>query len=101
MSCVCKARIRTRAPPKNRIQRYLRATASAWHDLFYQHFDVWRDHQTFTAGSDLDDATFALHFDALRRVYPDRLEYERFIVQQKDTGVPVEVLQQPGFRSGA
>jgi len=77
------------------------STDSAWHDLFHQHFDIWRDHEAFTAGSDLDAASFARHFDALRHVYPDRLEYERFIVQQQDTCVPVEVLQQLGFRIGA
>jgi erythronate-4-phosphate dehydrogenase len=76
------------------------STASAWHDLFYQHFDIWRDHEALTAGSDLDDASFARHFDALRRVYPDRLEYERFIVQQQDSGTPTEVLKQLGFRTG-
>ena len=77
------------------------STASAWHDLFHQHFDIWRDHDAFTAGSNLDTKSFAQHFDALRRVYPDRLEYERFIVQQQETGVPVDVLQQLGFRTGA
>jgi erythronate-4-phosphate dehydrogenase len=89
-------------PPDRHLN--LKATdsaTSAWHDLFYQHFDIWRDHEAFTAGNDLDAASFARHFDALRRVYPDRLEYERFIVQQQDTCVPVEVLQQLGFRTGA
>jgi erythronate-4-phosphate dehydrogenase len=76
------------------------STALAWHDLFYQHFDIWRDHEALTAGSHLDDATFARHFDALRRVYPDRLEYERFIVQQQDSGAPAEVIQQLGFQIG-
>lgn len=76
------------------------STASAWQDLFYQHFDIWRDHEALTAGSRLDDASFARHFDALRRVYPDRLEYERFIVQQQDSGVPAEVMQQLGFQTG-
>ena len=77
------------------------SSVSAWHDLFRQHFDIWRDHEAFVAGSDLDDASFARHFDALRRIYPDRLEYERFIVQQQNTDVPDEVLQQLGFQTGA
>ena len=87
-------------PDQNLILQASDSTASAWHDLFYRHFDIWRDHEAFTAGSDLDTASFARHFDALRRVYPDRLEYERFIVQQQDTCVPVEVLQQLGFQTG-
>jgi erythronate-4-phosphate dehydrogenase len=71
---------------------------SAWHDLFQQHFDIWRDHEAFTGGSALDAESFARHFDALRRAYLDRLEYERFIVRQKNTGIPVQALEQLGFR---
>ncbi len=76
------------------------SNASAWQDLFCQHFDIWRDHEALTAGSHLDEASFARHFDALRRVYPDRLEYERFIVQQQDSGLPAELIQQLGFQTG-
>ena len=88
-------------PDQNLVLQTSDSIASAWHDLFYQHFDIWRDHEAFTAGSDLDDASFARHFDTLRRVYPDRLEYERFIVQRQVTGIPVDVLKQLGFRTGA
>jgi hypothetical protein len=28
--------------------------------------------------SELNDAEFARHFDSLRRVYPDRFEYDRY-----------------------
>jgi len=87
-------------PDKHLNLKTTNSNPSAWHNLFYQHFDIWRDHAAFTVGSDLDDASFARHFDALRRVYPDRLEYERFIVQQQNACVPVEVLQQLGFRTG-
>lgn len=74
---------------------------TAWHDLFYQHFDIWRDHDAFTGGSELDAESFARHFDELRRVYLDRLEYERFIVRQKNAGIPVQALEQLGFRIGS
>ena len=73
---------------------------SAWHELFYQHFDIWRDHEALISGSELDAASFAAHFDTLRRVYLDRLEYERFIVQPQNTEITVQVLQQLGFKTG-
>jgi len=73
---------------------------AAWHNLFQQHFDIWRDHEALISGSDLDPRSFAVHFDALRRVYPDRLEYERFIVQLSDTNLPVRAIQQLGFQIG-
>jgi len=74
-------------------------TASAWLELFHQHFNIWRDHDAFTAGSNLDTKSFVQHFDALRRVYPDRLEYGRFIVQHQNTGLPARDLQQLGFQT--
>ena len=87
-------------PDQNLVLHASDATTTAWYDLFNQNADIWRDHEAFTAGSNFDDATFARHFDALRRVYPDRLEYERFIVQHQDTGIPADVLLQLGFRTG-
>jgi len=73
--------------------------SSAWHDLFSRHFDIWPDHEAFTAGSHLDEKSFARHFDQLRRVYPDRLEYGRFIVQQQKPELPIVALQQLGFQT--
>ncbi|MCP4390287.1 MAG: 4-phosphoerythronate dehydrogenase [Gammaproteobacteria bacterium] len=70
----------------------------SWRDLFHQHCDIWRDHDAFTAGLAYDDETFAPHFDGLRRVYPDRLEYERFSVDRQSTGLPPTTLQQLGFQ---
>ncbi len=87
-------------PDKHLTLQATDSISSAWHDLFHQHFDIWRDHEAFIAASDLEAKSFAQHFDALRRVYPERLEYERFIVQQQNTGLPVEVLQQLGFQTG-
>ncbi|MCP4331356.1 MAG: 4-phosphoerythronate dehydrogenase [Gammaproteobacteria bacterium] len=49
-----------------------------WQDLLRRHCDIRRDHDAFVGGHDLDDDAFAAHFDGLRRVYPDRLEYPRF-----------------------
>ena len=76
------------------------SVAKAWHDLFRQHFDIWRDHEALISGSEMDPKSFAVHFDALRRVYLDRLEYERFIVQPKNSGIPVQAIQQLGFQIG-
>ena len=73
---------------------------TAWHDLFRQHFDIWRDHEALVSARELDSKLFAAHFDALRRVYLDRLEYERFIVQTKNTSIPVQAIQQLGFQIG-
>ena len=49
-----------------------------WQQLFTRHHDIWQDHLALTQSSTLSDAEFALHFDSLRRVYPQRFEYERY-----------------------
>jgi erythronate-4-phosphate dehydrogenase len=49
-----------------------------WQRLFAQHYDIWQDHLALTQSSTLSDAEFALHFDSLRRIYPQRFEYERY-----------------------
>ncbi len=49
-----------------------------WQQLFARHHDIWKDHLALTQSSTLNDAEFALHFDSLRRVYPQRFEYERY-----------------------
>jgi hypothetical protein len=58
------------------------ANLEFWQDLLQQHCNIWRDHDAFIAGADLHDDEFAIHFDGLRKVYPDRLEYERFSIRQ-------------------
>ena len=68
-----------------------------WQDLFRQHCDIWRDHEAFTVGSGLDDGFFARHFDSLRKVYPDRLEYERFRLSRHDHPEFAATLQRLGF----
>ena len=70
----------------------------AWQALFHEHCDIWRDHEALLAGARFDDSAFAAHFDGLRRVYPDRLEYERFCVDRQLTGLPSTTLRQLGFQ---
>ncbi len=72
-----------------------------WQDLFQQHCDIWRDHDRFVAGAVFNDSAFATHFDGLRKVYPDRLEYERFIVEQPAPAHSRARLQRLGFETGA
>ena len=50
------------------------------------------------AGVDLHDDEFAAHFDGLRKVYPDRLEYERFNVRQDSDSWPGTALAVLGFK---
>ena len=70
----------------------------AWRALFLEHCNIWRDHDAFVAGAKIDDAAFAVHFDGLRRVYPDRLEYPQFCIDAADTALPTLALQQLGFQ---
>jgi erythronate-4-phosphate dehydrogenase len=69
-----------------------------WQDLLLQHCNIWHDHDAFIAGADLDDDEFAAHFDGLRKVYPDRLEYERFKIRQDSDSWPGTVLAALGFK---
>jgi len=68
-------------------------------NLLQQHCNIWRDHDAFVVGQDLDDNEFAAHFDGLRKVYPDRLEYERFSVRQVDDSWSNTVLTALGFQT--
>ncbi len=49
-----------------------------WQRLFAQHYDIWQDHLALTHSDDMNDADFSRHFDSLRKVYPNRFEYERY-----------------------
>ena len=69
----------------------------SWTRLFQQHCNIWRDHEAFVDGAAMADDDFATHFDGLRRVYPDRLEYPRFSINRENTGLPLTMLQQLGF----
>ena len=68
-----------------------------WQDLLQQHCDIWRDHDAFIAGANLDDDEFSTHFDGLRKVYPDRLEYDRFSIRQAKQSWTGTVLTTLGF----
>ena len=54
------------------------------------------DGTVVVGGQDLDDDAFAIHFDGLRRVYPDRLEYGHFSLEI-DAAAPAKRLRQLGF----
>jgi len=49
-----------------------------WQQLFARHHDIWLDHLALTRSSTMNKPEFACHFDSLRKVYPQRFEYERF-----------------------
>lgn len=51
-----------------------------WQQLFQKHHDIWQDNLTLKNTSELSDSNFAQHFDSLRKVYPNRLEYDRYIL---------------------
>lgn len=70
----------------------------SWRGLFHEHCDIWRDHDALVAGAEIDDTGFAAHFDGLRRVYPDRLEYEHCNVDRRITRLPPRILERLGFR---
>jgi len=70
-----------------------------WRMLFRRHCDIRRDHDNFLAGGKLDDTGFAVHFDSLRRIYTDRLEYPRFSLANLPFGAPKKTLQALGFHT--
>ena len=51
---------------------------ACWQHLFRSHHDIWQDHDALTQSTQMDNQNFANHFDSLRKVYPDRFEYERY-----------------------
>lgn len=71
-----------------------------WQDLFAAHCDIWRDHDNYIAGADLDDAAMGPHFDSLRRVFEDRLEYPRFRIDLETAGSVRSQLELLGFLVG-
>ncbi len=67
-----------------------------WQQLFGQHHDIWQDHDALTQSTQLSDHEFAAHFDSLRKVYPDRFEYERYlmtgVINKKAAAIARELL---------
>lgn len=70
-----------------------------WSSIFQAHFNIWRDHEALLSGLKLGDDAFGDHFDSLRRVYPDRLEYERFSHPHHSSRSFGKQLQALGFSS--
>ena len=93
-------RMQSLLPPERLIDVGVASAKEWWPELFRAHFDIERDHRAFTAGANLDDAAFAAHFDGLRRVYPDRLEYPRFRVDPGDNPAARARLRALGFAVG-
>ncbi|MCH7882336.1 MAG: 4-phosphoerythronate dehydrogenase [Proteobacteria bacterium] len=66
--------------------------------LFRLHHDIWQDHDALIQSAQMSDAEFATHFDSLRKVYPQRFEYERYrltgIANKKATAIARELLFQ-------
>jgi erythronate-4-phosphate dehydrogenase len=54
------------------------STLHFWQQLFQKHHDIWQDNLTLKNTFNLSDAEFARHFDSLRKVYPNRFEYDRY-----------------------
>ena len=69
-----------------------------WQNLIRQHCDIRRDHDDFLTGSNLGDTDFAAHFDGLRRVFPERLEYTHFSLRNLAQGSELVALRQLGFQ---
>jgi len=79
-------------------QRQIEGRIETWGELFRQHCNIWRDHEALLGGVDYDDHAFATHFDSLRRIYTDRLEYERFSLDNAITELPRGALRELGFQ---
>jgi len=70
-----------------------------WQNLFQCHFDIRRDHNDFVGGASLANDALPAHFDGLRRIFPDRLEYDRFHLRNLPLESPLMTLQQLGFHT--
>jgi erythronate-4-phosphate dehydrogenase len=69
-----------------------------WQDLFRIHCDIRRDHDEFVGGASLPNDVFPAHFDGLRRIFPDRLEYDRFRLNIDRSRQPADQLARLGFQ---
>ena len=68
---------------------------NCWQQVFQKHHDIWQDHQALLKLLDKSDEEMGAYFDSLRRVYPDRFEYERYRlsgVQKKAAAIARELL---------
>ena len=86
-------------PPVREIDCTEFATGTGfWQDLFRIHCDIRRDHDDFVDGSSMADDALSIHFDGLRRIFPDRLEYSRFSLNVDRSRQPADQLRQLGFQ---
>jgi erythronate-4-phosphate dehydrogenase len=69
-----------------------------WQNLFRIHCDIRRDHEDFVAAASMANDACATHFDGLRRIFPDRLEYDRFRLKVDRSSQPTEQLTRLGFQ---
>jgi len=68
---------------------------SYWHQVFQKHHDIWQDHHALLQILKKPDDEMGTYFDSLRRVYPERFEYERYRlnkVQEKAAAIARELL---------
>ncbi len=49
-----------------------------WQQVFSKHHDIREDHRAMLEILEIDSNQAGSYFDSLRRVYPDRFEYERY-----------------------
>ncbi len=69
-----------------------------WQQLFAEHHDIWQDHLALTQSSTMSDAAFAIHFDSLRKVYPQRFEYERYRLPETTDKKAAEIARKLHFK---
>ena len=60
--------------------------------------DIRRDHDDFVSGSSLTNDVFPSHFDGLRRIFLDRLEYDRFRLKVDRSSQSANQLAMLGFQ---
>ena len=66
-----------------------------WQGAFSKHHDIWADHNALLKVLELGDDQVGSYFDSLRRVYPERFEYERYRLvgaQKKAAAIARELL---------
>ena len=68
-----------------------------WQALFRTHWNIRRDHEAFLDTAAMGDNERASHFDALRREYDGRFEYDAFTLSRAEAGDRLESLQRLGF----
>jgi len=66
-----------------------------WLEVFQKHHEIWQDHRALLQILSKSDDEMGAYFDSLRRVYPERFEYERYRLsgaQKKAAAIARELL---------